>query len=41
MVALFVNVSGLFCEAGCEMYGAVGAHPSEGEIKGKGSDENA
>ena len=29
MVALFVNVSGLFCEAGWGMYGTDGAHPSE------------
>ena len=31
MVALFVNASGLFCVAGCGMYGTDGAHPSEGE----------
>jgi len=29
MVALFVNVSGLFCVAGGGIFGTDGAHPSE------------
>ena len=32
MVALFTNVSGLLCLAGCGIYGTDGAHPSEGIV---------